>query len=77
MKPTLDEEYAKLIQDQIDLAARALEEASKLANAVGKDLLELEYEYDRDTDTEHEWIDLSGIMKGLDNGGWSTSSMKC
>ncbi len=77
MKNKLDDEFKKLIQEQVDIAKTALAEANRLAKETGNYLAETTYFYDNVTDEEFEMVDLSDLTKELDKAGWNTSSMSC
>ncbi len=54
----------KMVKDKLNIAAKALDEATKLAAAAGFSLSDL-----------HEAN--SNLMNAMDNAGWRTSSLHC
>jgi hypothetical protein len=63
----LDVEFAHLesqVKDKLEVAAAALDEASKIASSHGEELHQL-----------HEAI--YPLMKAMDRAGWNTSSLGC
>lgn len=69
---TLDEEFHALLMEKIEAAAALLGEANALAKTKGYRLRDLEYDDDGETD-----VSLYPILKQINAGGWSTSSMGC